>query len=99
MDVAGIKPYPVFDALKGTGTKGKFTFPTRRAAAQTKDIGVAHQWTVPEDMTLVATAGHLHPGGLYTDLNADARRARPSSCSAPRPSTTSRRAPCRGTSR
>ena len=43
MDVSGIKPYPVFDALKGKGTKGKFTFPTQAAAAQKKDIGVAHQ--------------------------------------------------------
>ncbi len=70
MDVAGIKPYPVFDALKGKGTKGKFTFPTQAAAAQKKDIGVAHQWTVPKDMTLISTAGHLHPGGLYNDLTA-----------------------------
>ena len=47
MDVSGIKPYPVFDALKGKGTKGKFTFPTRRAAAQKRDIGVAHQASCP----------------------------------------------------
>jgi plastocyanin len=70
MDVSGIKPYPVFDALKGQGTKGRFTFPTQARAAQKKDIGVAHQWNVPKDITLVATAGHLHPGGLYTDLTA-----------------------------
>jgi plastocyanin len=70
MDVAGIKPYPVFDALKGKGTKGKFTFPTQAAAAQRKDIGVAHQVTVSKDMTLISTAGHLHPGGLYNDLTA-----------------------------
>jgi plastocyanin len=76
MDVSGIKPYPVFDALKGQGTKGKFTFPTQARASQKKDIGVAHQWTAPRDMTLIATAGHLHPGGLYTDLTAtrDGRR-------------------------
>jgi len=70
MDVSGIKPYPVFDALKGQGTKGKFTFPTQARAAQKKDIGVAHQWDVSKDMTLVSTAGHLHPGGLYNDLTA-----------------------------
>jgi plastocyanin len=70
MDVSGIKPYPVFDALKGQGTKGKFTFPTQAKASQKKDIGVAHEWNVPKDMTLVSTAGHLHPGGLYTDLTA-----------------------------
>ena len=27
MDVSGIRTYPVFDANKGQGTKGKFTFP------------------------------------------------------------------------
>jgi plastocyanin len=70
MDVSGIKPYPVFDALKGKGTKGKFTFPTQASAAQKKDIGVAHQWTAPKDITLISTAGHLHPGGLYNDLTA-----------------------------
>ncbi|MDX6686669.1 MAG: hypothetical protein QOF26_2356 [Baekduia sp.] len=68
MDVSGIKPYPVFDALKGSGTKGRFTFPTQASAAQKKDIGVAQTWTAPKDITLVATAGHLHPGGLYNDL-------------------------------
>jgi plastocyanin len=70
MDVSGIKPYPVFDALKGTGTKGRFTFPAQAAKAQKKDIGVAHQFPVPKDMTLITTAGHLHPGGLYNDLTA-----------------------------
>src|SRR5205085_12075219 len=27
LDVAGLSTYPVFDALKGQGTNGKFTFP------------------------------------------------------------------------
>src|SRR6185503_15171740 len=27
-----------------------------------------NEWTVDRDGTLVATAGHLHPGGLHTDL-------------------------------
>jgi plastocyanin len=70
MDVAGIKPYPVFDALKGSGKNGRFTFPTQASKAQQKDIGVAHEWNVPKDMTLITTAGHLHPGGLYNDLTA-----------------------------
>jgi plastocyanin len=70
MDVSGIKPYPVFDALKGQGKNGKFTFPTQARASQKKDIGPAQQWTVPKDITLISTAGHLHPGGLYNDLTA-----------------------------
>jgi plastocyanin len=68
MDVSGVKAYPVFDANKGSGTKGKFTFPDQARGAAKADIGPAHEWTVPEDMTLVQTAGHLHPGGLWTDM-------------------------------
>jgi plastocyanin len=38
----------------------------RGAARQA--IGPAHEWVVNRDTTLVGTAGHLHPGGLYDDL-------------------------------
>jgi plastocyanin len=68
MDVSGIKSYPVFNAIRGTGRKGKYTFPNMAKGAAKQDIGSAHQWTVPKDDTLVATAGHMHPGGLYDDL-------------------------------
>jgi plastocyanin len=68
MDVSGVKSYPVFNAIRGTGRKGKYTFPDMAKGAATKDIGSAHQWTIPHDTTLVGTGGHLHPGGLYTDL-------------------------------
>jgi plastocyanin len=70
MDVSGPRFYPVFDAIKGQGRKGVFTFPDQARAAQKSDIGAAHQWTAPRDVTLVGTAGHLHPGGLWTDLTA-----------------------------
>jgi len=55
--------YPVFDALRGRGGRdGRFTYPdeARRAAP--------NGWTVPEDGALVGAGGHLHPGGLWTDL-------------------------------
>jgi plastocyanin len=68
MDVAGLKSYPVFDALHGKGRNGKYTFPNMARGAARKDIGVAHQWNIDRPTTLVATAGHLHPGGLYDDL-------------------------------
>jgi plastocyanin len=70
MDVSGIKAYPVFNAIKGTGRKGKYTFPDMAKGQQRKNIGFAHEWRVPSDVTLVGTGGHLHPGGLYTDLTA-----------------------------
>jgi hypothetical protein len=69
MDVSGIKPYPVFDALRGSGRHGRFTFPNQARGAQKADIGSAHQWIAPKDVTLVGTAGHLHPGGLRDDLS------------------------------
>jgi plastocyanin len=68
MDVSGLRAYPVFDALKGEGRRGKFTFPDQARPSQQKDIGPAHEFTAPAAMTLLNTAGHLHPGGLYTDL-------------------------------
>ena len=70
MDVSGISAYPVFDALKGQGKRGKFTFPDQARASQQDDIGRAREYTARRDMTLLNTAGHLHPGGLYTDLKA-----------------------------
>jgi hypothetical protein len=68
MDVSGLKAYPVFDANKGTGRKGKYTFPNDAKGKAKQDIGPAHQWVIDRDTTLVGTAGHLHPGGLYDDL-------------------------------
>jgi plastocyanin len=69
MDVAGLKSYPVFDAKRADGRKGVFTFPDMaRGAKERGKIGAAQSYVVPHDMTVVWTAGHLHPGGLYTDL-------------------------------
>src|SRR3954463_6567647 len=49
MDVAGLKAYPVFDANKGSGHKGKYTFPNDAKTKARKAIGPAHQWTVDRD--------------------------------------------------
>ena len=70
LDVAGIKPYPVFDVLRGWGGgDGRFAFPDEAVtAAQRSRIGFAQRFRADFDMTLVWTYGHLHPGGLYTSL-------------------------------
>jgi plastocyanin len=67
LDVMGGSAYPVFDAIQGTGHNGRVTFPD--------DVPNAYgggpprnTWTADRDGTLVGTAGHLHPGGLWTDL-------------------------------
>jgi hypothetical protein len=74
MDVQGVKPYPVFNALKGKGTKTRsgtteFTYPDQAPNAYKADGIVRNKWVVDHDATLVSTAGHLHPGGLFTDLS------------------------------
>ena len=69
MDVQGIKPYPVFNALKGSGTKSRFTYPDQDPKAYSADGVQRNKWTVDRDVTLVSTAGHLHPGGLWNDLD------------------------------
>ena len=82
MDVAGNPSiYPVFDALRSDGKNGKYTFPDQAPAADLHPcgsggrapdthgcLGAAQSWTPNHPVTLIATAGHLHPGGLYTRL-------------------------------
>ncbi|MCW2967273.1 MAG: hypothetical protein JWM71_1045 [Solirubrobacteraceae bacterium] len=62
MDVAGLRAYPVFDALRGSGHNGRLTFPDDEP--NNPAIGPANSWTVSRPTTLVQTAVHLHPGGL-----------------------------------
>src|SRR5918997_6041890 len=73
LDVMGLSAYPVFDAKRGTGGKDKqLTYPDEVPGAP------RHAWTAPEDGAFVGTAGHLHPGGLWTDmtLTRDGRSTR-----------------------
>jgi len=69
MDVQNGSVYPVFDVIKGSGAGGLYTYPTD-ADAPYGDGPAKNAWTVDRDGVLFATAGHLHPGGLYTDLLA-----------------------------
>jgi len=67
LDVEGGKAYPVFDVLKGSGRGGRFTYPDQAPGAY-GDGPRRNRWVVQRPGVLVQTAGHLHPGGLYTDL-------------------------------
>jgi hypothetical protein len=68
MDIQNGSTYPVFDVPAGSGTDGEYTYPTD--AANPYGGGVAkNKFTVPVRGALVATAGHLHPGGLSTELS------------------------------
>jgi hypothetical protein len=68
MDVESHHIYPVFDVHRGSGKNGRFTFPDM---AKNPYAGSAplNKFTVDHPGTLLATAGHVHPGGLYDDLN------------------------------
>ena len=68
MDVENGKIYPVFDVLRGAGTKGRFTYPTQNPAAYAGRPNRPNRWRVDRDSVLIGTAGHLHAGGLWNDL-------------------------------
>ena len=67
MDVQRGSLYPVFNVRKGSGGNGRYTYPNEArnpyGGGQRKN-----QWVVDRPGVLVQTAGHLHPGGLHTDL-------------------------------
>jgi plastocyanin len=80
LDVMNGQAYPVFDVHRGAGgATGKFTFPN---GARNAYAGKAARnvWTADRSGTLVAAAGHLHPGGLWDDVTLE----RPSRASLPR---------------
>ncbi len=83
MDVENYKAYPVFDVEKGDGSRGRYTYPDDAPRAYA-GRGRPNEWVVDRDGVLVSTVGHLHPGGLYTDLYVRRRGAaiRRASCAA-----------------
>jgi hypothetical protein len=75
MDVKGLEIYPVFDVHRGAGGRDRrYTFPDESGQAGY----TRNRTTITQDGVLVATGGHLHPGGLWTDLylERDGRRVR-----------------------
>jgi plastocyanin len=75
LDVRPLQFYPVFDVPRGAGGRdGRYTYPDEARLRGYK----ANRWVVQEDGVLVGTAGHLHPGGLWTDLHLerDGKRVR-----------------------
>jgi hypothetical protein len=68
MDVENGVNYPVFDVDRGSGGKDReFTYP----AEANNPYGSGpkeNEWTVDRDGVLVQTIGHVHTGGLSTEL-------------------------------
>ncbi|HEV3377319.1 MAG TPA: hypothetical protein VG126_08575 [Thermoleophilaceae bacterium] len=92
MDVENGELYPVFDVRKGSGSGGRFTYPTDAKNPYAGE-GRRNEWVADRNGVLVATAGHLHPGGLHTDLylRRPGARIRPAQCDR-RPKGAARRA-------
>jgi plastocyanin len=67
MDVEAGKQYPVFNVRKGSGRNGRFTYPDD-AVNPYGNGRRQNERVMDRPGVLVATAGHLHPGGLHTDL-------------------------------
>ena len=67
LDVERGSAYPVFDVLQGSGRNGRYTYPNDdpnySGYRENRNEAV-----IDRPGTLVATAGHVHPGGLYTNL-------------------------------
>jgi hypothetical protein len=91
MDVENGHTYPVFDVQKDSGRGGRYTYPDQ--ARDPYPGRPENEWTVDRDGVLVATAGHLHPGGLWTDLRLrrEGARVRRASCGKLRASKARRR--------
>jgi plastocyanin len=97
MDVAG-RPqrYPVFDAMQAYDTDGdgRYTFPdevptdpSAPGYSEHAKISPARKWTIGQGgATLVFTAGHMHPGGLQTDMTVARDGADPGSTAGDSPS-------------
>ena len=79
MDVSGPSPrvgisapiYPVFDALRGDGHGGRYTFPDEATGFDRDLVGRRQSWTTNRAVTLIGTVGHLHPGGLEDFMTVD----------------------------
>jgi hypothetical protein len=69
MDVRAGQGYPVFDVGQNTGGADKrFTFPDEGGNPYAGGR-LQNQYQLPTSGTLVAAVGHLHPGGLYDDID------------------------------
>jgi len=77
MDVMDHHIYPVFNVLRGSGRNGRFTFPDMAKDPYGSGPPL-NQFTIDHPGTLIATAGHLHPGGLYDTLDLIRPGAAPS---------------------
>ncbi len=84
MDVRDHEIYPVFNVLRHSGHNGKFTYPdmAHNPYGHGRPLNV---FTIDHPGTLLDTAGHLHPGGLYDELDLIRPGATPTGSAIPGP--------------
>jgi hypothetical protein len=84
MDVENRHVYPVFDVHRFSGVNGRYTFPdmARNPYGGGAPLNV---YALQHAGTLIGTAGHLHPGGLYDELDLIRSGATPSGGAIPGP--------------
>ncbi|HUO70722.1 MAG TPA: hypothetical protein VMU39_08100 [Solirubrobacteraceae bacterium] len=70
MDVRRGWGYPVFNVIQGQGgSGGTFTFPDDAKANPYAGGNIQNEFRMPFSGTIVSAVGHLHPGGLYDDID------------------------------
>jgi plastocyanin len=71
MDVEDHNIYPVFDVHRYSGKHGIFTFPdmAKHPVNYVPGQQPLNVFNVTHAATLLGTAGHVHPGGLYDELD------------------------------
>ncbi len=87
MDVVNPNPYPVFDTHKGSGGRdGEIVWPYEAKEDPYEDGIKRNLWTVDRDGVLVWSVGHVHTGGLATDLylNRDGAKYQGPRCPKPK---------------
>ena len=67
LDVQNGSGYPVFDVARGAGKNGTYAYPDDATDPYAGGEAL-NEWVADRDLVLLSTAGHVHPGGLYTDL-------------------------------
>jgi plastocyanin len=68
MDVQNGSLYPVFDVKRHSGTRGRFTYPLQ-AKDPYRGGPAKNTFTMPTDGVLLTTGGHVHPGGMWDQLD------------------------------
>lgn len=69
MDVMDKHIYPVFNVMQHSGRHGQFNFPYMAKNPYPGPGQPLNQFVVDQPGVLVATAGHVHPGGLWAQLD------------------------------